>query len=74
MRNIETFKRLGCSDPIALYQATAVRIDFLLHFFGEGFLTLSGPAIKPVALAKVNQVYNAVKIPIIGIGGIMNYP
>ncbi len=34
---------------------------------------LSGPAIKPVALAKVNQVYNAVKIPIIGIGGIMNW-
>jgi len=26
-----------------------------------------------VALAKVNQVYNAVKIPIIGIGGIMNW-
>ncbi|HDS02038.1 MAG TPA: hypothetical protein ENO07_08470, partial [candidate division Zixibacteria bacterium] len=34
---------------------------------------LSGPAIKPVALAKVWQVYNAVKIPLIGIGGIMNH-
>ncbi|PKK83446.1 MAG: dihydroorotate dehydrogenase [candidate division Zixibacteria bacterium HGW-Zixibacteria-1] len=34
---------------------------------------LSGPAIKPVALAMVYQVYNAVKIPIIGIGGIMNW-
>lgn len=34
---------------------------------------LSGPAIKPVALAMVHRVYNAVKIPIIGIGGIMNY-
>lgn len=32
---------------------------------------LSGPAIKPVALKMVWQVYNAVKIPIIGIGGIM---
>ena len=31
---------------------------------------LSGPAIKPVALAKVWEVYNAVKIPIVGIGGI----
>ena len=31
---------------------------------------LSGPAIKPVALAKVYEVSQVVKIPIIGIGGI----
>ena len=30
----------------------------------------SGPAIFPVALRMVYQVYNSVKIPIIGIGGI----
>ncbi|MBQ7337589.1 MAG: dihydroorotate dehydrogenase [Clostridia bacterium] len=30
----------------------------------------SGPAIKPVALRMVYQVYKAVKIPIIGMGGI----
>lgn len=34
---------------------------------------LSGPAVKPVALAMVNQVYNTVKIPIIGIGGISDW-
>lgn len=33
---------------------------------------LSGPAIKPVALRMVWQVSKAVKIPIFGIGGIMN--
>ncbi|KAF0237117.1 MAG: dihydroorotate dehydrogenase [Prolixibacteraceae bacterium] len=33
---------------------------------------LSGPAIKPIALRMVWQAYHAVKIPIIGIGGIMN--
>ncbi len=33
---------------------------------------LSGPAIKPVALAKVYEVARAVKIPVIGIGGIMS--
>jgi len=33
---------------------------------------LSGPAIKPIALRMVWQVYHAVKIPVIGIGGIMN--
>jgi len=31
---------------------------------------LSGPAIKPVALAKVYEVVRSVKIPVIGIGGI----
>ena len=33
---------------------------------------LSGPAIKPIALRMVWQVSNAVKIPVIGLGGIMN--
>jgi dihydroorotate dehydrogenase (NAD+) catalytic subunit len=32
---------------------------------------LSGPAIKPIALRMVYEVHQAVKIPIIGIGGIM---
>lgn len=32
---------------------------------------LSGPAVKPVALRMVWQVANSVKIPVIGIGGIM---
>ena len=31
----------------------------------------SGPAIKPVALRMVYQVYDAVKIPIVGMGGVM---
>ncbi len=33
---------------------------------------LSGPAIKPIALRMVWQTYQAVNIPIIGMGGIMN--
>jgi len=33
---------------------------------------LSGPAIKPVALRMVWQVAQVVKIPIVGVGGIMN--
>ena len=33
---------------------------------------LSGPAIKPVALRMVWQVSKAVKVPVIGMGGIMN--
>lgn len=33
---------------------------------------LSGPAVKPVALRMVWQVHNAVKVPILGMGGISN--
>lgn len=34
---------------------------------------LSGPCVKPVALRMVWQVYNAVKVPIIGMGGISSW-
>ena len=37
-----------------------------------GFGGLSGPAIKPVGLACVHKVYQAVDIPLIGIGGIIS--
>ncbi len=37
-----------------------------------GFGGLSGPAIKPIALRMVWQVSQAVRIPVVGMGGIMN--
>ncbi len=42
----------------------------LLHTVTGGY---SGAAIKPVALAKVYELYGSVSIPIIGIGGIMSW-
>lgn len=39
-------------------------------FLGNGWGGLSGPAIRPVALYMVYQVARAVKIPIVGCGGI----
>jgi len=33
---------------------------------------LSGPAIKPIALRCINEIYRTVKIPIIGMGGVCN--
>ena len=36
----------------------------------NGYAGYSGPAIKPVALRCVSQIYRAVKIPIVGVGGI----
>jgi dihydroorotate dehydrogenase (NAD+) catalytic subunit len=41
----------------------------LFNVFGG----LSGPAIKPIALAKVLEIKQKVDIPILGIGGIMNW-
>jgi dihydroorotate dehydrogenase (NAD+) catalytic subunit len=46
-----------------------MRTPKLANIFGG----LSGPAIKPVALRMVYQVARAVKIPLIGMGGIMDY-
>lgn len=37
---------------------------------GNGYAGFSGPAIKPVALRCISQIFRAVSIPIIGIGGI----
>ena len=34
---------------------------------------MSGPSVKPVALKMVWECYNAIKIPIIGLGGITTY-
>ena len=53
----------------------AVNIDSQKPVIGNNQGGLSGPAIKPIALLKVHQVYQVAKkynIPIIGQGGIMN--
>ena len=39
---------------------------------GAGFGGLSGPAIKPIALRMVYEASKAVKIPVVGMGGISN--
>jgi dihydroorotate dehydrogenase (NAD+) catalytic subunit len=53
--------------------AMAVDIESRTPKLANVFGGLSGPAIKPVALRMVYQVAQAVKVPLIGIGGIMDY-
>ncbi len=53
--------------------AMAVDIEKKESMLGNITGGLSGPAVKPVALAMVWKVYNAVKIPVIGMGGIMDW-
>ena len=50
----------------------AVDIERRRRVLSIGTGGLSGPAIKPVALRMVWQVARAVKIPVIGLGGIMS--
>ena len=63
----------GGADVLSLINTlTGMKIDINKRTFALANKTggMSGPAIKPVALRMVYQVYEAVKLPIIGIGGI----
>ncbi len=72
----EAAQNAGC-DALTLINSVGpgMRIDLetaqpILH---NKFGGLSGPAIKPIALRCVYDVYEAVKVPIIGVGGIRDY-
>jgi dihydroorotate dehydrogenase (NAD+) catalytic subunit len=63
------------SDAISLINTIlgmSIDIETRRPMLGNITGGLSGPAIKPIALRMVWETYNSVKIPIIGIGGIMN--
>lgn len=66
----------GGADALSMINTLmgmAVDIEKRKPVLGNVFGGLSGPAIKPVALRMVYQVYREVNLPIIGGGGIMNY-
>lgn len=65
----------GGADGLSLINTlTGMKIDVNKRAFALANKTggLSGPAIKPIAVRMVYQVANAVKLPIIGMGGIAN--
>jgi len=65
----------GGAEAVSLvntFRAMAVNIRTKRPELGNIIGGLSGPAIKPVALRMVWEVSQAVNIPIIGMGGIMN--
>jgi dihydroorotate dehydrogenase (NAD+) catalytic subunit len=64
------------SDAVSLvntFLGMAVDIETKMPKLGTITGGLSGPAIKPVALRMVWETFNKSNIPIIGIGGIMDY-
>ena len=63
----------GGADVLSLINTlTGMKIDIHRRAFALANKTggLSGPAVKPVAVRMVYQVANAVKLPVIGMGGI----
>ena len=63
----------GGADAVSLINTlTGMKIDVERRTFTVANKTggLSGPAIKPVAVRMVYQVANAIRLPIIGMGGI----
>ncbi len=64
------------ADSLSLvntFNALAIDIYNRKPIFNNVTAGLSGPAIKPIALRMVRDVYKAVNIPVIGMGGIMDY-
>lgn len=64
----------GGADAVSLINTlTGMKIDVNKRTFALANQTggLSGPAIKPVAVRMVYQAAQAVKVPVIGMGGIM---
>ena len=65
----------GGADVLSLINTiTGMKIDIHKRTFALANRTggLSGPAVKPVAVRMVYQAAQAVSLPIIGMGGIMN--
>mgnify|MGYP002520399802 CR=1 FL=1 len=63
----------GGADALSLINTlTGMKIDINRRTFAIANKTggMSGPAVKPVAVRMVYQVANAVKIPVIGMGGV----
>ncbi len=62
------------ADAVSLvntFSGMAIDIHRRRPLLGANFGGLSGPAIRPAAVLRVYQVAQAVKIPVIGMGGIM---
>ena len=63
------------SDAVALINTLtgmSIDVDKRAPKIGSWIGGLSGPAIRPVAVKMAWEVYNKIKIPIIGMGGIMD--
>lgn len=70
----EAAERGGAAAVSAIntLRAISINVDLRRPTLSHGLGGLSGPAIKPVGLACVWQIFERVRIPVIGVGGIMS--
>ena len=65
----------GGADAVSAvntFQGLAINHKTGKMLLSTKFGGISGPGIKPLALAKVHKIYEQVNIPILGMGGIVN--
>jgi dihydroorotate dehydrogenase (NAD+) catalytic subunit len=65
----------GGADAVSLIntvKAAAIDPDHSRAWLGAGTGGLSGPAVRPIALAQVRAVSAAVSVPVVGMGGIVD--
>jgi dihydroorotate dehydrogenase (NAD+) catalytic subunit len=65
----------GCDAITAIntIRSMAIDADACIPILGNRYGGLSGPAIKPIALRCVYELYENVKVPIVGVGGICGW-
>lgn len=62
-----------CLSLVNTFNALAIDIYKRKAIFDNTTAGLSGPCIKPIALRMVREVAKAVSIPVVGMGGIMDF-
>jgi dihydroorotate dehydrogenase (NAD+) catalytic subunit len=68
--------REGGADAIVAIntvRAMAINVETAKPILGNEFGGLSGPAVKPIALRCVYEIYRHVNVPIIGCGGVSDW-
>jgi len=61
------------ADALVLFnsfQGMAIDVDARRPLIGRGLAGFTGPAIRPIALARLHRLRGAVKLPFVGVGGI----
>ena len=77
--NIENIAKSAESAGADVISATNTFVGLAIEYMSGKMLLstkyggVSGPVIKPLSLAKVHKIYNNIKIPIIGMGGIKSF-
>ena len=68
-------ERAGADGVVAIntVRALAINIDLRRPVLSAGFGGLSGPAIRPIAVRAVCELYGALDVPVIGCGGVLSW-